>query len=325
MCERLGAGFAGVSLANVAGPDVAPGKVLIEVKAASLNFPDLLMLEGKYQYKPELPFIVGMDFAGVVERVGDGAVFANGTPVTPGVRVAGGGKTGAFAERVAVRPEALTIVPDGVDDAQAAAYPAAYSTAQVALMERARLQSGEWLLVHGASGGVGLAAIDIGRLAGARVIATTGSADKVDALKRYGAEHVLVVGEGFREPVKALTDGRGADVVFDPVGGDVFDESVRCIAWGGRLLVVGFAGGRIAEVKTNMPLIKGFSIVGVRAGEFGRRDPEGGQRVRDTIWSHLAEGRTHPLVHAEMPLADWREAFELMRDRKLVGKVILRP
>ncbi len=306
-------------------PAVRDGEILVRVKAASLNFPDLLMLEGKYQFKPELPFVVGMDLAGVVEAASEDAVLADGRPVHAGMRVAGGAKTGAFAELAATPSASLSEIPDGVSDAIAAAYPAAYTTAQVALIERGGLKDGEWLLVHGASGGVGLAAVDIGRLTGAHVIATTGDPNKADALKAYGAEHVMVVGDGFRERVKELTGGRGADVIFDPVGGDVFDESVRCIAWGGRLLVVGFAGGRIAEVKTNMPLIKGFSIVGVRAGEFGRRDPEGGRRVRETTWRRLAAGETRPLVQAEFALADWRAAFELMRDRGLVGKVVLKP
>ena len=312
-------------LEDVETPVLGDGDALVRVQAASLNFPDLLMLEGKYQFQPEPPFVVGMDFAGIVEAAPEGAVLADGRALVAGMRVAGGGKTGAFAEMVAAKVETLTAIPDGVEDGQAAAYPAAYTTAHVSLIERGGLQAGEWLLVHGASGGVGLAAVDVGRLVGARVIATTGSVEKVAALKAYGAEHVLVVGEGFREEVKALTDGRGADVIFDPVGGDVFDESVRCIAWGGRLLVVGFAGGRIAEVKTNMPLIKGFSVVGVRAGEYGRRKPEAGRRVREEIWQWLAAGKTRPLVHADLPLTQWRDAFEMMRERRLVGKVVLRP
>ncbi len=325
VCSELGPNFCGVELQELDAPLARDGEALVRVNAASLNFPDLLMLEGKYQFRPDPPFVVGMDFAGVVERAPEGCVLADGRRLVAGMRVAGGAKTGAFAEMVAAKPETLVEIPEGVGDAQAAAYPAAYTTAHVSLIDRGGLRAGEWLLVHGASGGVGLAALDVGRLVGARLIATTGSADKVAALRAYGVEHVLVAGDGFREEVKALTDGRGADVIFDPVGGDVFDESVRSIAWGGRLLVVGFAGGRIAEVKTNMPLIKGFSVVGVRAGEYGRRDPEAGRRVRETIWGWLAEGKTRPLIHAEMDLARWREAFEMMRDRRLVGKVVLRP
>jgi NADPH2:quinone reductase len=199
----------------------------------------------------------------------------------------------------------------------------------VSLVVRGQLKAGETLLVHGASGGMGMAALDVGRLLGANVIATTGSAQKAQALRSAGANEVIVFGprpgEAFREQVKTLTQGRGADVIFDPVGGDVFDESTRCIAFNGRLLVVGFAGGRIASVLANIALIKGFSVVGVRAGEYCRRFPEEGRRIRETIWRWAAEGRTHPSVFAELPLERWREAFDLMRDRRLVGKVVLRP
>jgi NADPH2:quinone reductase len=264
-----------------------------------------------------------MDFAGVVDALGDGVALEIGD------RVAGGAKTGAFAEFSVAEASGLSRIPDRMSMSHAAAYPAAYTTAHVALIERGLLKAGEWLLVHGASGGVGMAAIDVGRLIGARVIATTGSAEKAAALKAYGAEEVIVLtsqkDRGFRDRVKELTGGRGADVIFDPVGGDVFDESTRCIAFAGRLLVVGFAGGRIAEVATNIPLIKGFSVVGVRAGEYGRQLPAEGRRIRDEIWRWAAEGATRPAVFAELPLDRWREAFALMRDRGLVGKVVLKP
>jgi NADPH2:quinone reductase len=220
-------------------------------------------------------------------------------------------------------------VPEGFAAPLAAAYPAAYSTAHVSLIERANLRTGESLLVHGASGGMGMAAIDVGRLLGARVIATTASSGKAAALRAAGAHDVIVLqpqpGDAFRDEVKQRTGGRGADVIFDPVGGDVFDESTRCIAFNGRLLVIGFASGRIADLKTNIALIKGFSVVGVRAGEYNRQFPEEGRRIRSEIWRWAAEGKTRPQVYAELPLDGWREAFELMRDRRLVGKVVLRP
>nr|HPI47162.1 zinc-binding dehydrogenase [Hyphomonadaceae bacterium] len=178
-------------------------------------------------------------------------------------------------------------------------------------------------------GGVGMASLDVGRILGATVIATTASEHKAQAIRLAGADHVIVLGDkpgdAFREQVKALTNGRGADVIFDPVGGDIFDESTRCIAFNGRLLVIGFAGGRIASVNTNIPLIKGFSVIGVRAGEYSRQLPERGRIVRDQIWRWAAEGVTRPTVFAELPLENWRGAFELMRDRRLVGKVILKP
>ena len=323
VCEGLAQDFYSVKLRDLPVPEPGPGEVRVRVEAASLNFPDLLMLKGEYQFKPEPPFTVGMDLSGVVDSLGEGV------SVAPGARVAGGAKTGAFAA-YAICPETnLHIVPDTMPAHLAAAYPAAYVTAHVSLIARGRLQHGETLLVHGASGGVGMAAMDVGRFLGARVIATTGSAEKRDALARAGADEVIVLGEtrgeAFRERVKALTGGRGADVIFDPVGGDVFDESTRCIAFDGRLLVIGFAGGRIASVNTNMPLIKGFSVVGVRAGEYCRQFPDRGREIRDEIWRWAAEGKTRPTVFAELPLDRWREAFELMRDRRLVGKVVLRP
>lgn len=323
VCEALGPDFSKVALRSLPVPQPGPGEVRVRVEAASLNFPDLLMLKGDYQFKPEPPFTVGMDLAGIIDAVGADVAL----PV--GSRVAGGAKTGAFAE-FAVCPAAnLHTVPDGMSASRAAAYPAAYTTAYVSLIERGYLKAGETLLVHGASGGVGMAAMDVARIIGARVIATTASAEKADALRAAGADDVIVLGptpgDAFRQDVKRLTRDRGADVIFDPVGGDVFDESTRCIAFNGRLLVIGFAGGRIASVNTNIPLIKGFSVVGVRAGEYGRQLPERGRVVRDQIWQWAADGKTRPTVFAELPLDRWRDAFELMRDRRLVGKVVLRP
>jgi NADPH2:quinone reductase len=320
VCRTLSEGFDGAAIETVPRPEPGPGQVRVRVRAASLNFPDLLMLRGAYQYKPEPPFVCGMDFAGVVDAVGPDA-----GPLLPGARVAGGVRSGAFAEYVCVPSAGLALAPDGFSDPEAAAYPAAYTTAHVSLIARGRLMSGETLLVHGASGGVGMAAIDVGRLLGARVLAVTGSPAKVDAIGRQGADHVILTSEDVRQRVLDLTAGQGANVIFDPVGGDMFDLSTRCIAFDGRLLVVGFAGGRIAEVKTNIPLIKGFSVVGVRAGEYGRRFPEEGRRVRDEIWRWAAEGRTRPLIHAELKLSQWKEAYGLMRDRALCGKIVLAP
>ncbi len=324
VCEGLASDYTRVTLKTVPLPEPGPGEVRVRVDAASLNFPDLLMLKGEYQFKPALPFTVGMDLAGVVYAVGTGVQH-----IRPGQHVAGGAKTGAFAD-FAICPAAnLHAIPNGMTSSTAAAYPAAYTTAHVSLIARGQIQPGETLLVHGASGGVGMATIDVGRLLGARIIATTASAEKADGLRQAGAHEVIVLGpnagDAFRNEVKALTNGRGADVIFDPVGGDIFDESTRCIAFAGRLLVIGFAGGRIASVNTNIPLIKGFSVVGVRAGEYGRQFPDRGRQIRDEIWRWAAEGKTRPTVFAERPLDRWRDAFVLMRDRKLVGKVILRP
>ncbi len=317
VCRELAPDYAGVVLEEQALPEPGPGDIRIRIKAASLNFPDLLMTEGKYQLKPELPFVLGMEFAGIVDAVGAGV-----SGLAPGDAVAGGNRIGAFSEYAVVPAAALRRKPEAISFAAAASYGAAYLTAYVALVRRGNLQPGETLLVHGASGGVGLAAVDVGRLLGATVIATSASEAKRRLLTEYGADHVLP-DTGFRERVKELTGGRGADVIYDPVGGDVFDESVRCIAFDGRLLIIGFTSGRIPSVNVNMPLIKGFSVVGVRAGEYGRQFPDRGRENMAAIWKWAEEGKVRPRVHAEVPLADWRRAFEMMRGREVVGKVAI--
>lgn len=320
VCHQLTNDLSGLSLDSVEKKAPGPGEVRVAVKAASLNFPDLLMSQGGYQFKPDLPFVQGMECTGIVDAVGAGVrAFA------PGDEVVGGAKSGAFADFNILPEAALRKKPMNYSFGEAASYATAYLTAYVSLVRRGNLQAGETLLVHGASGGVGLAAVDVGKLLGATVIATSGSAKKLEALKAYGADHVINVNDGFRETVKELTDGRGADVIYDPVGGDVFDESVRCIAFDGRLLVVGFASGRIPEVKVNMPLIKGFSVVGVRAGEYGRKFPERGRENIEAIWKWAEAGQTRPRIHAEVELSDWRTAYDMMINREIVGKVVLIP
>lgn len=318
--SQLAPDFAGTGLQDLPLPVPKPGEVRVAIKAASLNFPDLLMTEGKYQLKPELPFTLGMELAGVVDAVGEGV-----TELKPGDEVAGGSRIGAFSEYIVLPAAGLRKKPAALTFAEASAYGAAYLTAYVSLVLRGNLQPGETLLVHGASGGVGLAAVEVGKLLGATVIATSASDEKLKVVKARGADHVINVTRGFREEVKALTGGRGADVIYDPVGGDVFDESVRCIAFDGRLLVIGFTSGRIPTISVNMPLIKGFSVVGVRAGEYGRQFPERGRQNLEAIWKWAEEGRVKPCIHAEIPLADWRRAFDMMRSREVVGKVVLAP
>ncbi|MCI4644980.1 MAG: NADPH:quinone oxidoreductase family protein [Hyphomonadaceae bacterium] len=320
VCHALTDDLSGTGLTEAETYPPAGGEVRVRVEAASVNFPDILLCQGKYQLKLEPPFTPGMDMSGIVEEIGEGV-----SGFQPGDEVVGGVRHGAFAENLVLGTDTLMPKPKSFSFAEAAAYPAAYLTAYVSLVRRARLQPGETVLVHGASGGVGLAAVEVGKLLGAQVIATTGSPGKVAALEASGADHVILASDGFREAVKALTDGRGADVIFDPVGGDVFDESVRCIAFDGRLLVVGFASGRIADVKTNMPLIKGFSVVGVRAGEYGRQFPVRGRENIEAIWKWAREGKTRPHVHAELPLERTREAMGLLQQRNVVGKVIVRP
>ncbi|MCW0199782.1 NADPH:quinone oxidoreductase family protein [Sphingopyxis sp.] len=314
-------GHAGAALADLPVPEPGPGEVRVRVRAAAVNFPDLLMTRGDYQLKPDLPFVSGLEFSGEVDAVGEGV-----SGWRAGDAVVGGNRFGAMAEYALVPAAALRRKPEALGWDEAAAYPVAYLTAYVALVRCARIEPGETLLVHGAAGGVGLATVDLARALGARVLAAASSAAKRDAIMRaYAPDAVIAAEPGFREEVKALTGGKGADVIFDPVGGDVFDESTRCIAFGGRLLVIGFASGRIPEVSVNRPLIKGFSVVGVRAGEYGRRFPERGAENVAAIDALAAEGRIRPHVHAALDLADWREGFAMLERREVVGKVVLRP
>lgn len=312
---------AGAALADLPVPEPGPGEVRVRVRAAAVNFPDLLMTRGDYQLKPELPFVSGLEFAGEVDAVGEGVI-----DWRPGDAVAGGNRFGAMAEYCIAPAQALRAKPERLNWEEAAAYPVAYLTAYVALVRCARVEPGEWVLVHGAAGGVGLATVDLAKALGARVIAVASSAEKRAAIARlYRPDSVIDGAPGFRETVKLLTGGAGADAIFDPVGGDIFDESTRCIAFGGRLLVVGFASGRIPEVSVNMPLIKGFSVVGVRAGEYGRRFPERGAENVAAIDALAADGKIRPHVHAALDLADWREAFAMLERREVVGKVVLKP
>ncbi|MFM5917151.1 MAG: NADPH:quinone oxidoreductase family protein [Novosphingobium sp.] len=318
--SKLSPDLSGVELVEIAVPARAPGEVLVKVRAASLNFPDLLMTKGLYQFKPEVPFTSGLEFAGEVVEADADCGF------TPGERVYGGNKTGAFAEYAAVPARALSRIPEGVGFPAAAALGAAYGTAYTALVEIGGLKAGQWVLIHGASGGVGLAAVELAKRLGAHVIATTGSAEKVARLRQASDADAVILAEGrFREAVSELTGGALCDLVYDPVGGDVFDESTRCVAFGGKLLVIGFAGGRIADISTNIPLIKGFSLVGVRAGEYARRFPGRGKAIREAVATLAADGRLNPHIDRTLPLTRWRQAFDAMAARQVVGKIVLEP
>lgn len=318
--ERLSEDLSGVTLNDTPSPVRSPGEVLVKVRAASLNFPDLLMTRGEYQFKPAVPFTSGLEFAGEVLEADPASGFA------PGDRVMGGNKTGAFAEVACVPADKLSPMPRGMDFAQAAAMGAAYSTAYTGLVELGGLRDGQWVLVHGASGGVGLAACDLARALGAKVIATTGSPDKIDRIAALARPYDVITANGrFREQVAAITDGHLADIVFDPVGGDVFDESTRCVAFGGKLMVVGFTSGRIADISTNIPLIKGFAVVGLRAGEYARRFPDRGRAIQAAINRLVEEGHIAPAIDRILPLSQWREGFEAMAQRQLTGKVVFVP
>jgi NADPH2:quinone reductase len=323
-CQKISDDITTVGLEEVHLDEPGPEEIQIRVMACAVNFPDVLMIQGKYQFKPPMPFAPGGEFAGEVTAIGDKTV-----GFSIGDRVVAGTRYGGFAEAVNVPINAVKLIPESVSFASAAAYQTAYLTAFVALTIRGQLQPGETLLVHGASGGVGMAAVDLGKHLGATVIGTGGSDEKLNIVKSRGADHVInytlddgSLG-GFRQEVKALTGGRGADVIYDPVGGTVFDESMRCINWNGRLLTIGFTSGVWPKAAVNHILIKHISVIGVRAGEIGRRDPELGQRNADTLFKLLEDGAIDPYICAAFPLNEAVSAMQMLTARKVVGKVVV--
>ncbi|MCP3384216.1 NADPH:quinone oxidoreductase family protein [Bradyrhizobium sp. CCGUVB4N] len=317
VCRALGAPES-LLLEEFPSRALKPGEVRVAIRAAGLNFPDVLMAAGEYQLKPELPFTPGMEAAGDVTEVG-----AEAKGVAVGDKVIVKMRHGAFTDEAVVTPAQLTPMPSTFDYAEGATYLAGHGTAYHALIDRGRVEPGEVLLVHGAGGGVGLAAVEIGKMLGATVIATASSDEKLAIAKSRGADHLVRYDrEPFRDAVKRITDGRGADVVFDPVGGDVFESSMRCIAWGARLLVIGFTGG-IGSAKTNLLLIKGASVLGVRAGEAVRKNPALGEVRLKALLQWAEEGKLRPNISHRLPLEDYAKAMRLLLDRKAIGRVAL--
>ncbi|MGM4904802.1 NADPH:quinone oxidoreductase family protein [Tardiphaga sp. 866_E4_N2_1] len=317
VCRELGAPE-GLRLEQFESKALKPGQLRVAVRAAGINFPDILMAAGEYQLKPELPFTPGMEAAGDVSEV------ASDVPgIAVGDRVIVKLRHGGYADEVVVTPAQLTPLPSTFDYAEGATFLAAHGTAHHALVDRGQIGVGEVLLVHGAGGGVGLAAVEIGKLLGATVIAAASSEEKLAVAKARGADHGVLYGAGpFRDAVKRLTDGKGADVVFDPVGGEIFEQSLRCINWGARLLVIGFTGG-IGVAKTNLVLIKGASVLGVRAGEAARRDPKIGEARVAQLLSWAEAGKIRPNVSHRLPLEDVAMAMRLLTERKAIGRVAL--
>ncbi|MBV9563111.1 MAG: NADPH:quinone oxidoreductase family protein [Bradyrhizobium sp.] len=317
VCRELGPPER-LRLETFASAPLGAEQVRVAIRAAGINFPDILMAAGDYQLKPELPFTPGVEAAGDVAEVGHAV---NGVAV--GDKVIVRMRHGAYADEAVVAPSQLTPLPSSFDYAEGATFLAAHGTAYHGLIDRGRLETGEVLLVHGAGGGVGLAAVEMGKQLGATVIAAASSEDKLAVAQARGADHLVLYGrEPFREAVKRITDGRGADVVFDPVGGPVFEESVRCIAWGARLLVIGFTGG-VGMARTNLLLIKGASVLGVRAGEAVRRDPGLGEVRLRTLLQWAEAGRIRPNVSHRIPLEDHARAMRLLIERKAIGRVAL--
>jgi NADPH2:quinone reductase len=316
VCRELGPPET-LRLETFASAPLAPGQVRVVIQAAGINFPDILMAAGEYQLKPELPFTPGVEAAGDVVEVS----CADGVAV--GDRVIVKMRHGAYADEAVVAPSQLTPMPSTFDYAEGATFLAAHGTAYHALIDRGQVKPGEVLLVHGAGGGVGLAAVEMGKMLGATVIAAASGEDKLAVARAKGADHlVLYRREPFRDAVKRITDGRGVDVVFDPVGGEIFENSMRCIAWGARLLVIGFTGG-IGLARTNLLLIKGASVLGVRAGEAVRRNPAlAAVRLKALVeWAEA--GKIRPNVSHRLPLENCAEAMRLLIDRKAIGRVAL--
>jgi NADPH2:quinone reductase len=296
---------------------LAPGQVRVAIHAAGINFPDILMAASEYQLKPVLPFTPGMEAAGEVTEVNG----ADG--VTVGDRVIVKMRHGAYADEAVVIPSQLTPLPSSFGYAEGATFLAAHGTAYHALIDRGQIQPGEVLLVHGAGGGVGLAAVEIGKLLGATVIAAASSEEKLAVARAKGADHGVLYGrEPFRDAVKRITDGRGVDVVFDPVGGEVFENSLRCIAWGARILVIGFTGG-IGLARTNLLLVKGASVLGVRAGEAARKNPALGEVRLKALTAWAEAGKIRPHISHQLPLEDYAQAMQLLIERKAIGRVAL--
>ena len=318
LCKELGAPEKLV-IEAIPSPRPAANEVRIAVYACGLNFADTLQIEGKYQERPALPFTPGSEVGGEVLEVGEAV-----TDFKPGDRVMAR-CLGGYAEEAVAAVDKTYKIPDSMSFEEAAGFAVAYGTAHVGLSHRANLKAGETLLVHGAAGGVGLAAVELGKLMGATVIATASTPEKLALARKYGAAHLINYSEGeFRHKVKALTDGRGADVIFDPVGGDVFEQSLRCINWEGRILVIGFAAGHIPKAPMNLVLVKNISLIGLFWGNYGIFDPATMKQSLQTLLTWYAEGRLSPYISKTYPLEQVAHALNAFHRRSVTGKIVLK-
>jgi NADPH2:quinone reductase len=306
---------------DVPSPRPAAGEVVVDVKAAGVNFPDVLMIQGKYQFKPPLPFTPGVELAGIVKEAGSGVAHFK-----PGDAVVANVAYGAFGEECVVPAKRLVPLPRGVDFAAAAGFTVAYGTAWHALKDRGQLKPGETLLVLGAAGGVGLAAVELGAAMGARVIAAASSDDKLAVCRTHGAHETINYSNAdLREELKRLVGDKGVDIVYDPVGGALSEPALRSVGWRGRFLVIGFAGGEIPRLPANVPLLKGSAIVGVYWGAWLEREPEASRREMAELAGWLADGRVKPHVSARYPLARTADALIALGQRAVTGKVVIEP
>jgi NADPH2:quinone reductase len=310
-----------LEIGDLPDPVAAEGQAVVRVRAAALNFFDTLIIAGKYQTKPAFPFSPAAEFAGEVESVGPGV-----TAVKPGDRVAGNIGYGAAREKIVVAADRLVRVPDGLDLERAAGVIVTYGTTLYALQDRAGLRAGETLAVLGAAGGVGLAAVEIGKQMGARVIAGASSAEKLDFARRHGADvGVNYAEEDLKDALRRVTDGRGPDVIYDPVGGSATESALRAIAWGGRFLVVGFAAGEIPKLPLNLVLLKSCDVRGVFWGAWTERDPAGNRANLAQIMEWCAQGKLSAHVHEVFPLERIAQAMQALSDRKAMGKIVVKP
>ena len=308
-------------LAELPLPEPGPGQVRIRIAAAGVNFPDALIVQKKYQLQPKLPFVPGTEVAGTIDGIGDDVKH-----LSIGDRVIAFVGTGGFAQYVCAPAQLAVAIPDGVSDEVAAAFTLTYATSHHALFDRGQLKAGETLLVLGAGGGVGIAAVELGKAAGARVIAAASSAEKLAAARQHGADDVIdYATSDLRDLVKDLTGGNGADVIYDPVGGPGNTAAVRSLAWRGRLLVVGFAQGEIPQIPANLLLLKGASAVGVFWGEFAKREPKANFAMLTELFAWLEEGKLKPHVSHVYPLAETPRALDALLARNVVGKLVIRP
>jgi NADPH2:quinone reductase len=318
LCKEF-AGPEKLVIADIPPPPLRDGTVRITIHAAGVNFADTLIITGQYQDKPPLPFTPGMEVAGVVAEVGAGV-----THLKRGDRVLASVGRGAFAEEVVAEADGVHRIPDSMDFVTAAGFPVAYSTSYGAYAWRARLQAGEWVLVLGASGGVGLTAVEIAKAMGAKVIAAAGGADKLAVAQRAGADHLIdYTREQIRDRVKDITGGRGVDVVYDPVGGDAFDQSLRSIAWEGRIIVIGFAGGRVPQIPANIVLVKNIDIIGFFWGSYRRYKPKLMAESFPQLFRWFEEGKLKPHVSHKLDFSEVAQALDLLKTRKSTGKVVL--
>ena len=309
-----------LKVSEIGSPELENNSVRIEVHAAGVNFPDVLIVQGKYQYKPPFPFSPGSEVAGVISEVGSDV-----TSFNKGDKVMAVTGHGAFAEEVCVPENKITLIPEGMDFITAASMSLTYGTSAYALFQRANIKENDIILIHGATGGVGITAIEISKAVGAKVIATASTDEKLKIAKEYGADYCINYSQNeFKEKVKEITNGSGANIIYDPVGGKVFDQSLRCIAWNGRILVIGFASGTIASAPTNLPLLKNCSIVGVFWGAWREREPNGHNINMEKILKWWKEKKVKPKVSKVFNLEDTKYALQALINREVIGKAVIK-